>query len=84
MPKVKTSSFCCPACGKPTFVLRTRAATSTRLIRYRRCEDGHRVRTDERINEPLNVPVRLALQNLCDNAGINITSHSSPDLRKDN
>ncbi len=84
MPKVKASSFCCPACGKPTFVLRTRAATSTRLIRYRRCEDGHRIRTDERINEPLNIPVRLALQNICDNAGIVINSHSSPGPRKDN
>lgn len=37
MPKVTTSRFLCPQCGAPTSVMRTRAATSTRLIRYRRC-----------------------------------------------
>ena len=83
MPKVKQSAFCCPECGKPANVLRTRAATSTRLVRYRLCENGHRFTTKEIVaTEPLpsehaigTTRIQFALQNLAAELGIEVDSH---------
>ena len=61
MPKVKQSAFCCPSCGEPTRVLRTRSALATRLIRYRICSAGHRITTRETVEI---APMRLALTKL--------------------
>ncbi len=77
MPKVKASAFLCPQCGSPTRVLRTRSALPQRLVRYRICESGHRLKTREAIEV---VPMRLALQNLCDSVTTtNAKPHGSSD-----
>ena len=83
MPKVKQSAFHCPECGKPANVLRTRAATATRLVRYRLCENGHRFTTKEiAATEPLpsehaigTTRIQFALQNLAAELGIEVDSH---------
>ena len=83
MPKVKQSAFCCPECGKPANVLRTRAATATRSVRYRLCENGHRFTTKEiAATEPLpsedaigTTRIQFALQNLAAELGIEVDSH---------
>ncbi len=84
MPAIK-NTFHCPICGAKTKVLRTRSATSTRLIRYRICTAGHRTTTREVVDSDLNSPrsmvdrtlLTIALQNLSDELGITLTS----DLR---
>lgn len=87
MPKVKQAAFLCPTCGSPTSVLRTRSALPTRLIRYRRCvaDPSHRVTTREITNaEATVVPVRLALQNLAQDFGIDVESSLPNGVRPDN
>jgi hypothetical protein len=44
-------------------------------VRYRICESGHRLTTREAVE---SVPMRLALQNLCDS--LNTNKSESPDI----
>ncbi len=86
MPKVKRASFRCPLCGATTFVVRTRDATASGVVRYRRClsDPTHRVTTREfAINAPTprdeaigSTNVKLILRHLADELGINIESPS--------
>ena len=86
MPKVKRASFRCPLCGATTSVLRTRDATASGVVRYRRChsDQKHRVTTREfAINTPIpraeaigSTSVKLILRALADELGINIEEPS--------
>lgn len=86
MPKIKRASFRCPLCGATTSVMRTRDATASGVVRYRRClsDPTHRVTTREfAINAPTptaealgSTSVKLILRTLCDELGINIESPS--------
>lgn len=94
MPKVKRASFRCPECGAPTSVTRTRDATAIGVVRYRRCtaDSRHRMTTREiAINAPTtsvraigSTQVKLILQNLVDELGINLDSHSPSGRTPDN
>lgn len=92
MPKVKQAAFCYQTCGAVTRVQRTRAATSSRLIRYRVCAQGHRLTTREvPVTDPATVEksigttrVEIALRHLAADLGISIDSASSPALNTEN
>ena len=83
MPKTK-SLFRCPTCGASTSVLRTRSATSTRLVRYRECtvDKKHRCVTREILVSDPETPERaigtmrlqIALRHLASELGIDIES----------
>ena len=85
MPIVKKSLFSCPLCGLPTHVLRSRRALAQRIVRYRRCPDGHRTRTCEIVDiERTPGSVRLVLSSFIKTQQTSADSCSITPQRKDN